>query len=237
VDFHDLVEHLSKSSSGEKSSDRQPPLFHLRFYNTPDAPSSHFLASTDVNTDLTIFVALETAKTSLRSSSPLPALQLLVRYNQLLFSTDRVASIIDQLSQIVIDAADHPEKSVGALTLLTQRQVKVLPDPTTDLHWSQFKGPIHEIFAKNAINHPDRQCIIETASDAKTQDRIFTYRHIHESSNILAHYLLAKGLSRGDVVMVYAHRGVDLVVAVMGILKAGGTFSVIGAISLFQNLF
>jgi hypothetical protein len=30
--------------------------------------------------------------------------------------------------------------------------------------------------------------------------------------------------------MVYAHRGVDLVVAVMGILKAGATFSVIGIV-------
>ena len=43
----------------------------------------------------------------------------------------------------------------------------------------------------------------------------------------MAHHLLQSGVQRGEVVTVYAHRGVDLVVAVLGVLKAGATFSVI----------
>jgi L-aminoadipate-semialdehyde dehydrogenase len=104
----------------------------------------------------------------------------------------------------------------------------LLPDPSTDLHWGAFGGPIHEIFGRNAIRHPERPCVVETAASANAPDRVFTYRNIHEASNVLAHYLIAQGVTRGDVVMVYAHRGVDLVVAVMGTLKAGATFSVIG---------
>lgn len=102
----------------------------------------------------------------------------------------------------------------------------VRPDPTSDLHWSDYQGAIHEIFAANAERHPDRTCVIETAS-SDTSRREFSYQHINESSNILAHYLVDNGVQRGEVVMVYAHRGVDLVVAVMGVLKAGATFSVI----------
>jgi L-aminoadipate-semialdehyde dehydrogenase len=174
-------------------------------------------------------VALEPTNPSLRSASPLPPLKLLVRYNQLLFSADRVSCIIDQLSQIVINASANPTKPVGTLRLLTQKQMQLLPDPSTDLHWGAFGGAIHEIFAKNAIQYPDRSCVIETAAFSGSTNRVFTYRHIHESSNVLAHYLIAKGIVRGDVVMIYAHRGVDLVVAVMGTLKAGATFSVIGS--------
>ena len=102
----------------------------------------------------------------------------------------------------------------------------VRPDPTSDLHWSDFKGAIHEIFAKNAQKHPDRSCIVETAS-SKTPKREFNYRIINQASNTLGHYLVSNGVQRGEVVMVYAYRGVDLVVAVMGVLKAGATFSVI----------
>ena len=102
----------------------------------------------------------------------------------------------------------------------------VRPDPTSDLHWSDYRGAIHEIFAKNAAKHPDRTCVVETAS-SETARREFNYRQINESSNSLAHYLVDNGVQRGEVVMVYAHRGVDLVVAVMGVLKAGATFSVI----------
>ncbi|KAK5009698.1 large subunit of alpha-aminoadipate reductase, partial [Elasticomyces elasticus] len=76
------------------------------------------------------------------------------------------------------------------------------PDPTCDLHWSDFRGAIHDIFAANAAKHPERSCVVETASSTSPE-------------------------RRGEVVMVYAHRGVDLVVAVMGVLKAGATFSVI----------
>lgn len=102
----------------------------------------------------------------------------------------------------------------------------VRPDPTSDLHWSNYRGAIHEIFASNAKAHPDRECVIETACSTAPR-RVFTYQHINEASNLLSHYLVSNGVQRGEVVMVYAHRGVDLVVAVMGVLKAGATFSVI----------
>ncbi|KAH0353186.1 large subunit of L-aminoadipate-semialdehyde dehydrogenase, partial [Aureobasidium melanogenum] len=100
------------------------------------------------------------------------------------------------------------------------------PNPTSDLHWSDYRGAIHQIFAANANKHPERTCVVETAS-SNSPKRVFTYKHINESSNVLAHHLVASGVQRGEVVMVYAHRGVDLVVAVMGVLKAGATFSVI----------
>ncbi|KAH8812317.1 hypothetical protein F5884DRAFT_701490 [Xylogone sp. PMI_703] len=100
------------------------------------------------------------------------------------------------------------------------------PDPTIDLHWNDFRGAIHEIFASNAHKFPDRECVIETKSKQAAQ-RTFTYRQINESSNQLAHHFLSHGCEVGDVVMIYAYRGVDLVVAYMGALKAGATVSVI----------
>ena len=101
-----------------------------------------------------------------------------------------------------------------------------LPDPTADLDWLGYGGAIQDAFDANAAKHPDAVCVIETESST-TPRRTFTYRSINEASNVLAHYLIVKGVELGDVVMVYAYRGVDLVVAVMGVLKAGGTFSVI----------
>jgi L-aminoadipate-semialdehyde dehydrogenase len=101
-----------------------------------------------------------------------------------------------------------------------------IPDPTADLHWSDFKGPIHEIFAGNARKHPDRPCVVETATST-TPERAFTYKHIFEATSVLAHHFVQSGIQRGDVVMIFAHRGVDLVVAIMAVLAAGATFSVL----------
>ena len=101
-----------------------------------------------------------------------------------------------------------------------------IPDPAADLHWSDFKGPIHEIFAGNARQHPDRPCVVETATSS-TPERSFTYKHIFEATSVLSHHLVQNGIQRGEVVMIFAHRGVDLVVAIMAVLAAGATFSVL----------
>ncbi|KKA27610.1 hypothetical protein TD95_001715 [Thielaviopsis punctulata] len=101
-----------------------------------------------------------------------------------------------------------------------------IPDPTTDLHWDDFKGAIHDIFESNALKHPDRPCVIETKTASKPE-RVFTYKQINEAANVLAHYFVANGCQVEDVVMVYAHRCVDLVVAYMGALRAGLTVTVL----------
>ena len=96
----------------------------------------------------------------------------------------------------------------------------VLPNPTSDLQWGFWNGAIHEILHKNASKFPERPCVVET-----NPWRTFTYSQIDQASNVLAHHLVASGVTNGDVVMIYAFRNVDLVVAIMGTLKAGATFS------------
>ncbi|KAI1435092.1 alpha-aminoadipate reductase [Xylaria sp. CBS 124048] len=101
-----------------------------------------------------------------------------------------------------------------------------LPDPTVDLDWSGYAGAIHEIFHKNALAHPDRPCVTETKSHT-SPTRTFTYRPIDEASNTIANYLHEAGISNGDVVMIFAHRSVELVCAFMGALASGATVTVL----------
>ncbi|OBT47733.1 NRPS-like protein [Pseudogymnoascus sp. WSF 3629] len=101
-----------------------------------------------------------------------------------------------------------------------------LPDPTIDLDWSGYVGSIHERFRAAAESHPDRTCVFETKSSTSPERR-FTYRQIYEASNITARFLREAGVTNGDVVMIWAHRSVDLVVSLMGTLTAGATMAVL----------
>ncbi|KAF3911567.1 hypothetical protein ABW20_dc0110497 [Dactylellina cionopaga] len=227
VPFSALLAYLQK-----KSKSKTPPsLFRLSLYHAPDAPSKQFLASNELNTDLNIYVELKplSQTTSLRSSALIPDITLSAHYNQLVFSKARISTMIEQLLQIVKVGAANPSIAVGTIPLITPSQKDILPDPKKNLNWSAFRGAIHDIFSENAKKHPDRPCVVETPdfTEAGSVERVFTYQQIDEASNILAHHLIKSGISHGDVVMVYAYRGVDLVVAVFGVLKAGGTFSVI----------
>ncbi|KAL7619985.1 large subunit of alpha-aminoadipate reductase [Parahypoxylon ruwenzoriense] len=101
-----------------------------------------------------------------------------------------------------------------------------LPDPTADLDWSGYVGSIQERFRASAEKYPDRTCVLETASSTNAERR-FTYRQIYEASNTLAWYLHNAGITNGDVVMIWAHRSVDLVIALMGTLASGATMTVL----------
>ena len=93
----------------------------------------------------------------------------------------------------------------------------LLPDPTIDLDWSGYDGSIQWHFSEAAKKHPDRICVVETKS-SESPERTFTYKQIYEASNTLAHYLHEAGVTNGDVVMIWAHRSVDLVVSIIGTL-------------------
>ena len=101
-----------------------------------------------------------------------------------------------------------------------------LPDPTIDIGWSGYVGSIQEVFQQAAKDHPNRTCVVETRS-SEGPERLFTYEQIYQASNTLAHYLHDAGITNGDVVMIWAHRSVDLVVSIMGTLASGATFSVL----------
>ncbi|KAI8085213.1 L-aminoadipate-semialdehyde dehydrogenase [Halteromyces radiatus] len=217
VPFETLVNYMHQGTD----PDSRRPLFRVCFYNETDTPSQTQLSFTSSNADITVFITSDTSS-SLRTSFLRP-ITIRIVYNQILFSPRRIEYLLTQINTLLLEAGTGI--AVGKIPLSDTSRDSPLPDPTTDLHWSLWRGAITDIFSINAESHPDRPCVIES-SDSGTVTT-FTYQHIHHASNLVAHYLIDQGIRREDVVMIYAYRGVDLVVAIMGVLKSGATFSVI----------
>ncbi|QLL31346.1 hypothetical protein HG536_0B02090 [Torulaspora globosa] len=148
-------------------------------------------------------------------------------YNSLLYSSERISILADQYVQFASAVLSNPLSCITKVSLMLPSSTEVLFDPKAELGWCDFVGCIHDIFQDNAEKFPERTCVVETPSASSPVSRSFTYRDINCASNIVAHYLIDTGIKRGDVVMIYSSRGVDLMVCVMGVLKAGATFSVI----------
>ncbi|EEQ42879.1 L-aminoadipate-semialdehyde dehydrogenase [Candida albicans WO-1] len=152
-----------------------------------------------------------------------------IYYNALLYSHERIVIFGEQFAQYLTTVSNDTNTVITKVNLITDSQKKNLPDPTIDLDWSGYRGAIQDIFMDNANKHPDRTCVVETESflDSNSKTRSFTYQQINQASNVVGNYLKETGIKKGDIVMIYAYRGVDLMIAVMGVLKAGATFSVI----------
>lgn len=228
VPYESIVRALGKDKSDGLDGSR--PLFRVRFFDETVKPLENFLHTTSLTSDLTVFI---TQQSESSRSALTPHISLRIIYNSLLFTSARITFIVDQLSILLRKVASNPLSSVGSVPLLTPAQRALLPNPTADVNWCDFKGAIPDIFSRNARRWPDRPCVVQCLPPgdlSSPQEKItFTYDAILRASNILAHHLIQGGVQREEVVMVYAYRSVELVVAVMAILKAGATFSVIGS--------
>ena len=76
---------------------------------------------------------------------------------------------------------------------------------------------VHETFAGQAARNPEATAL--TAGRARV-----TYRELDESSSRLAHHLVQAGVGPETVTGVHLERGVNLVRAVLAIMKAGGGY-------------
>ncbi|MCC5977819.1 MAG: amino acid adenylation domain-containing protein [Salinarimonas sp.] len=76
--------------------------------------------------------------------------------------------------------------------------------------------PLRHIEAQ-MVSRPD-------ATAVRDRDGVLTYAALDAQSRRLASTLIARGVAPGDRVAVTARRGTDMLVAILGILRAGGTY-------------
>lgn len=220
---------ISQALNKGKEEGHEAPVFRVRFFDETDQHKENFIRSTSLTSDLTIFVTRPATTTTHDALAPHITLKIL--YNSLLFTSTRITYIVDQLSVLLRKVAANPLALVGSVPLLTTQQKAQLPDPRADLDWCGWKGAITDIFSRHARAHPEKACVVQNlpgeTPESPQQRVVYNYNAILHAANVLAHHLLRGGVQREEVVMVYAHRSVDLVVAVLAVLKAGATFSVI----------
>jgi amino acid adenylation domain-containing protein len=76
---------------------------------------------------------------------------------------------------------------------------------------------VHRVFESHARRTPDRTALTCGGSE-------LTYAELNERANRLAHHLISRGAGRGSVIGVCLDRTPDLVVSILGIMKAGAAY-------------
>src|SRR5438552_1573893 len=76
---------------------------------------------------------------------------------------------------------------------------------------------IHNQFEAQVEKSPDAVAVVY-------EDQQLTYAELNERANRLAHYLLARGVGPEDIVAIAMPRSLEMVVAVLAVLKAGAAY-------------
>lgn len=146
-------------------------------------------------------------------------IKLTLVYNTDLFSHARMEEMLAQLEHLLAQALGNPDRKISAFSLVTPNARDVLPDSNQAFARREFKS-ITRHFSDQAERRPQAIAV----SDSRTK---VTYADLDARTNQLANYLLASGVAKGDIVAIYAHRSASLVVAILGVLKAGAAFTIL----------
>ena len=139
-------------------------------------------------------------------------------YDPAAFRREDIERLAGQFRTLLRGIIAEPSAVIGELNLLDDAErdlvLRVFNDTKTD-----FGAPhlLHQLFEEQVERTPDALALI-------SEDRRMTYRELNGRANQLAHHLQSLGVGPEDLVAICIHRSVEMVVAVLGVLKTGGAY-------------
>ncbi|HEX6287623.1 MAG TPA: amino acid adenylation domain-containing protein, partial [Herpetosiphonaceae bacterium] len=213
VPFEKVLEELSLQREGQHGSP-----FHVLFnmLNYPYADialrglSANILVPPDIGAkfDLTLYV----------NDQP-DGIRLEFVYNADIFERERIAELLAQFVYLLDQIVERPDEQIAQFSLVTPSARTRLPDPQAALRLA-WPGLVQSQFARQSRRLPDKPALIDANS-------VWTYAELEAASNRVASYLIAQGMQPQELIAIYAHRSASLVVALLGILKAGAAFVIL----------
>ncbi|HVR96627.1 MAG TPA: amino acid adenylation domain-containing protein, partial [Thermoanaerobaculia bacterium] len=138
-------------------------------------------------------------------------------YNVDLFDGATVARLWARFTALLEAAVASPEIPVSELPLL-------LPEERHQalVEWNDSARPyasvcLHELFDRQARNTPDAVAV-------SFEDQALSYGELERRANRLAHHLIGLGVEPDGRVGVSMERSPELIVALLGVLKAGAAY-------------
>jgi amino acid adenylation domain-containing protein/non-ribosomal peptide synthase protein (TIGR01720 family) len=144
-------------------------------------------------------------------------------YNTDLFDASTIAQMGEHFTNLVRCILADPNEKVSALALLSQTERKtILFDWNDTLTDYPAERSLVDLFNESSARYADTPAMIAPMEDGG--EEIITYRDLDAQANQLAHYLQHLGIGPDVLVGIFMERSMDMVIATLAIIKAGGAY-------------
>lgn len=141
-----------------------------------------------------------------------------IEYRTDLFEMAFIERMAGHLVEVMKAFSDHPECSIGRLPMLTSAERR---------HLADAPDVLRREFPRHALVHALVEAQVRRTPDAAAvvfEDETLTYRELDERADALAAALGTQGIGPGSRVAISVGRSLDMVVGLLGILKAGAAY-------------
>jgi amino acid adenylation domain-containing protein len=210
--FEKLVEKLQPERNLSYS-----PLFQVMFVllNTPQ--SVHQLPGLSIKEERVEHEASQFDLTLFMGESD-GGLTGICEYSTDLFEATTIERMVGHFETLLEGIVANPNESIAALPILTEAERQQLL-----VEWNQTQTDyphdkcIHQLFEEQVKCTPDAIAVV-------FKDQHLTYQELNNRANQLAHYLQSLGVGPEVIVGICVERSFEMVVGLLGILKAGGSY-------------
>ncbi|HEU4323407.1 MAG TPA: amino acid adenylation domain-containing protein [Roseiflexaceae bacterium] len=145
-------------------------------------------------------------------------IRIAAEYRAALFDPDTIMRMLGHYQTLLEAAVANPDLRLSELPLLpADERRRVLHE------WNPAPRPLpatqclHELIAEQVARTPEATALV-------VGEQHLSYRELDRRANRLAHHLRAQGIGPEQFVGIYTGRTAELVVAVLGVLKAGAAY-------------
>ena len=141
-----------------------------------------------------------------------------LNYNTDLFDASTIERLVGHFQTLLEGIIANPDQPISQLPLLTGREKHQLlvewNDTKTDFPKDKC---IHQLFEEQVEKTPDAIAVV-------FENQQLTYRELNQRANQLAHFLQKLGVGPEVLVGICLERSLDMIVALLAILKAGAAY-------------
>jgi hypothetical protein len=139
-------------------------------------------------------------------------------YAMNLFVKEDIITIGDHLKKVIHFIIENVNSKVGDIELLSDKErQKILHEfNQTEIDYNK-ELTVTKLFEEQAKSEPDHIALVFSGME-------LTYGELNKKANQLAHLLTEKGVKKGDVVGIMTERSLEMVISIIGVLKAGAAY-------------
>jgi amino acid adenylation domain-containing protein len=141
-----------------------------------------------------------------------------IYYNASLYANAEIALLLGRFLALIRNSCSDPESPISDLNLLTERErERLLVDFNTARTDVQHGCCIHQLFEEQVERTPD-------AIAVAYGDGCLTYADLNRRANQLSRLLCREGVKGEDLVPICLDRSMEMVMSLIGVMKAGAAY-------------
>ncbi|WP_172844433.1 non-ribosomal peptide synthetase family protein [Tumebacillus algifaecis] len=155
-----------------------------------------------------IGLTLKNTKTDLRVS---------FTYDGGLYESSTIKRMLQNFQTLLHSITEAPKTLVSELHMLSEVEMQLLASFNETEAFFPSDKTIIDVFEEQVLRTPDNIAV-------RYQDEELTYVQLNEKANQLAHALRACGCDRDSIIAIMVNRSMEMIISVLGVLKAGGAY-------------